>query len=83
MSDYRIEAAIKEEWAERALRAEAERDQWKAAAEKTYAALVSMRKDRDDAMRADNDAQRLADRLRPLDGNFDPIARRPNPWHDV
>ena len=48
MSDYRIEAATKEEWAERALRAEAERDQWKAAAEKAYVALAKLTGQDDD-----------------------------------
>lgn len=48
MSDYRIEAATKEEWADRALRAEAERDQWRAEAEKVYATLAELKGQDDD-----------------------------------
>ena len=38
MSDYRIEAASREEWAERALRAEAERDMFREALDRSATA---------------------------------------------
>lgn len=61
---------------------EAQLDQWKAAAEQSYAALHMMRN-----MRSNDAQQDLADRMRRSEGSIDaPKPRRvrmPNPWSDV
>ena len=56
MSDYRIEAATREEWAQRAILAEAERDrvarEWAYVSQRNYQRAKSAEADLDDLMRA-------------------------------